>query len=94
MQRTGGVGATFAGFSDKLLAWAQNNSSKECETMGGIGTTEIIIVLIIVVLIFGVGKVADLGPALGKAISGFRKAVKEDQEEPESKEEPDSENKD
>jgi len=49
--------------------------------MGGIGTTEIIIVLVIVVLIFGVGKIADAGPALGKAISGFRKAVRDDEEE-------------
>jgi sec-independent protein translocase protein TatA len=49
--------------------------------MAGIGTTEIIIVLVIVVLIFGVGKIADAGPALGKAISGFRKAVRDDEEE-------------
>ena len=46
--------------------------------MGGFGWPEILIILVIVVLIFGVGKVADVGPALGKAISGFRKAVKED----------------
>ncbi len=52
--------------------------------MGGIGTTEILLVLAIVVLIFGVGKIADAGPALGKAISGFRKAVKEDDEEEET----------
>jgi sec-independent protein translocase protein TatA len=49
--------------------------------MGGFGWPEILIIMVIVVLIFGVGKVADVGPALGKAISGFRKAVKEDQEE-------------
>jgi sec-independent protein translocase protein TatA len=55
--------------------------------MGGIGTTEIIIVLVIVVLIFGVGKIADAGPALGKAISGFRKAVRDDEEEQKPKEE-------
>jgi sec-independent protein translocase protein TatA len=48
--------------------------------MAGIGTTEIILVLVIVVLIFGVGKIADVGPALGKAISGFRSAVREDEE--------------
>jgi sec-independent protein translocase protein TatA len=56
--------------------------------MAGIGTTEIIIVLVIVVLIFGVGKIADVGPALGKAISGFRRAVKDDDEEGEAGEEP------
>lgn len=49
--------------------------------MGGFGWPEILIILVIVVLIFGVGKVADVGPALGRAISGFRRAVKEDIEE-------------
>jgi sec-independent protein translocase protein TatA len=44
------------------------------------GGWELIIILVIVVLIFGVGKVADVGPALGKAISGFKKAVQEDDE--------------
>ena len=48
--------------------------------MGGFGWPEILIIAVIVVLIFGVGKIADVGPALGKAISGFRDAVKEDQE--------------
>ncbi len=54
--------------------------------MGGFGWPEILIILVIVVLIFGVGKVADLGPALGKAISGFRRAVKEVDEEEEEEE--------
>jgi sec-independent protein translocase protein TatA len=51
--------------------------------MGGFGWPEILIIAVIVVLIFGVGKVADIGPALGKAISGFRQAVKEGDEEEE-----------
>lgn len=48
------------------------------------GVWEILIVLVIVILIFGVGKIADAGPALGKAISGFKKAVKDTDEEPEA----------
>jgi sec-independent protein translocase protein TatA len=49
--------------------------------MGSFGWPEILIILVIVVLIFGVGKVADVGPALGKAISGFRDAVQQDDKE-------------
>jgi len=47
------------------------------------------IILGIVVLIFGVGKIADVGPALGKTIRGFREALREDEplaEEEEEKE--------
>jgi sec-independent protein translocase protein TatA len=57
--------------------------------MGGFGWPEILIIMVIVVLIFGVGKVADVGPALGKAIRGFKDAVAdEDLEAPEEEEEP------
>ncbi len=56
--------------------------------MGGIGWPEILIVLVIVLLVFGVGKVADVGPALGKAISGFKKAVRDDDDKAPAKEQP------
>ena len=49
--------------------------------MSTFGWPEILIILVIVILIFGVGKVADVGPALGKAIRGFRDAVREDEVE-------------
>ncbi|MEJ2733473.1 MAG: twin-arginine translocase TatA/TatE family subunit [Anaerolineae bacterium] len=56
--------------------------------MAQFGWPEFLIIAVIVILIFGVGKVADVGPALGKAISGFRQAVKEGEEEEENEAEP------
>ena len=41
----------------------------------GIGPTELIIVLSIVLIIFGVGKLPTIGGAMGKAVKGFRKEV-------------------
>ena len=48
--------------------------------MAGLGWPEILGIALIIALVFGVGKIADVGPALGKAISGFRRAVKEGEE--------------
>lgn len=38
------------------------------------GPTELIIILVIIMLIFGVGKLAGVGGAIGKALHDFRKA--------------------
>jgi sec-independent protein translocase protein TatA len=45
-----------------------------------LGAPELLIVLIIVVLIFGVGRIANIGSELGKGISAFRKGLKDDEE--------------
>lgn len=47
-----------------------------------IGPWEIIIVLVIVLLIFGPRKLPELGSSLGKSIRGFRKGMKDGEDEP------------
>ena len=39
------------------------------------GPTELILIFAIVVLVFGVGKLSEVGGALGKSIRDFRKAA-------------------
>lgn len=45
-----------------------------------IGLPELLVVLVIVVVIFGVGRVSKLGGELGGAIRSFRKGLKDDDE--------------
>ncbi len=47
---------------------------------GSLGATELIIILVILLLIFGPSRLGDLGSALGKGIKGFRKSLKDDEE--------------
>ena len=44
--------------------------------MPKIGPWELVIILVIVIAIFGAGKLAGLGGALGKGVKEFRDAVK------------------
>ena len=43
-----------------------------------LGTTEIILIIILALVLFGGSKIAGLGGALGKSIKDFKTAVKED----------------
>lgn len=54
--------------------------------MGPIGPTELIVVLVVVILLFGASRVGELGGALGKSVREFRSAVKGEDEEKEKKE--------
>ena len=53
-----------------------------------IGPVELVIVLAIVLLLFGVGRVSQVGKELGTAISEFRRGINADKDEPELQEEP------
>jgi len=44
-----------------------------------LGTTEIILIIVLALVLFGGGKIAGLGGALGKSIKDFKTAVKEDE---------------
>jgi sec-independent protein translocase protein TatA len=48
--------------------------------MFGMGWQELIIILIIVVIIFGVGRLPEIGSALGKGIKNFKKSMNETNE--------------
>jgi sec-independent protein translocase protein TatA len=43
--------------------------------MFGLGTQELIIILVIIMIIFGAGKLPQIGEGLGKAIKNFKKAT-------------------
>ncbi len=54
--------------------------------MPRIGIPELILILVIVLIIFGVGKLPQIGGAIGKGIRAFRKASRGDFDEEEKSE--------
>jgi sec-independent protein translocase protein TatA len=49
----------------------------------GLGPMELVIILVILVLLFGATRLADIGSGLGKGIKEFRKNVQDEDKEPE-----------
>ena len=45
--------------------------------MFGFGMPELIVIMIIVMVVFGAGKLPELAGAMGKSIRNFRKAMEE-----------------
>ena len=45
--------------------------------MFGLGMPELVVILIIALLIFGVGRISEIGGAIGKGIRSFKKSVNE-----------------
>ena len=49
----------------------------EEEFMFGIGIPELLIIMVIIMIIFGAGKLPEIGAGMGKAIKNFRGATSE-----------------
>lgn len=45
--------------------------------MAHLGMTELLIILVIVLLLFGVGRVSKIGGELGSAVANFRKGLED-----------------
>jgi len=45
--------------------------------IGGIGMPELLVILVIILIIFGAGKLPEIGAGLGKGIKNFKKATSE-----------------
>ncbi len=45
--------------------------------IGGLGWPELILILVVVLLVFGVGRISKIGSELGKGITAFRDGLQE-----------------
>jgi sec-independent protein translocase protein TatA len=52
--------------------------------MGGISVTQLLILLVIVMLVFGTKRLRNIGSDLGSAVKGFRKGIEEEPSDKES----------
>ena len=50
--------------------------------MGLLGFSEILVILVVALLLFGAGRIADIGKGLGEGIKNFKKGIKDSDDEP------------
>lgn len=46
----------------------------------GLGVTELVIILVIIIILFGVGRLGRIGGELGEAIGNFRRGIQDSNE--------------
>ncbi|MBK8596050.1 MAG: twin-arginine translocase TatA/TatE family subunit [Holophagales bacterium] len=56
--------------------------------MPNLGIPELLIILAIIILLFGVGKLPQLGKGLGEGIRNFKQSVKDGGQDPDKKDPP------
>jgi len=47
--------------------------------MFGLGMPELIVILVIIVIIFGAGKLPEIGSGIGKGIKNFKEATRQEE---------------
>jgi sec-independent protein translocase protein TatA len=43
--------------------------------MFGLGMPELVVILVIIILVFGAGRISEIGGAVGKGIKNFKKSI-------------------
>ena len=56
--------------------------------MFGLGAQELLIIFLIILLLFGATRIPQIGRALGKSISGFKKEIRDEESEKDDDREP------
>jgi len=56
--------------------------------MFGLGTQELLIIMVVVMIVFGAGKLPQVGSSLGKGIRNFKAGIRETSEEIDKLDEP------